>query len=87
MACGTPVIAYEKGGALETVTKNISGVFFEKQTEKSLIDALNKFEKMNFNQENIRLSVVNKFSPLNFENSMLKYVERVFKLKKGEKYA
>ncbi|PIZ28580.1 glycosyltransferase family 4 protein [Candidatus Berkelbacteria bacterium CG_4_10_14_0_8_um_filter_35_9_33_8] len=87
MACGTPVIAYEKWGALETVTKNISGVFFEKQTEKSLIDALNKFEKMNFNQENIRLSVVNKFSPLNFENSMLKYVERVFKLKKGEKYA
>ncbi|QQR54969.1 glycosyltransferase [Candidatus Peregrinibacteria bacterium] len=27
MACGTPVLAYKKGGALETVTENVSGLF------------------------------------------------------------
>jgi glycosyltransferase involved in cell wall biosynthesis len=40
-ACGTPVIAYGKGGALETVQ---DGVFFEAQTPESLIEAIKKFE-------------------------------------------
>jgi len=35
-ACGRPVVAYARGGALETIAKNVSGVFFEEQTEESL---------------------------------------------------
>ncbi len=45
-ACGTPVIALEKGGAVETVIKNKTGVFFCEQTITSLIDAINRFEKL-----------------------------------------
>lgn len=43
-ACGKPVIAYKKGGALESVIENKTGIFFEKQTVESLIQAINKFE-------------------------------------------
>jgi glycosyltransferase involved in cell wall biosynthesis len=50
-ACGTPVIAYGKGGALETVlgasnTTGLppTGVFFDAQTEPSLRAAIETFE-------------------------------------------
>jgi glycosyltransferase involved in cell wall biosynthesis len=49
MACGTPVIAYGKGGATETVIplggdKNPTGLFFEQQTVEGLIEAVRRFE-------------------------------------------
>lgn len=44
MACGRPVIAYDSGGARETVTSEDYGVKFPKQTEQSLIDAVTRFE-------------------------------------------
>lgn len=48
-ACGTPVIAYGKGGALETVQglgkNNPTGVFFESQTTASLQYAVDQLEK------------------------------------------
>jgi glycosyltransferase involved in cell wall biosynthesis len=47
-ACGTPVIAYGKGGALESVLgyprEHATGVFFQEQTTESLLDALDCFE-------------------------------------------
>ena len=43
-ATGTPVIAYADGGVLETVIENKTGVFFNSQTQASLIDAVNFFE-------------------------------------------
>jgi len=47
-ACGTPVIAYGRGGALETVTGLESelptGLFFDSQTKESIIEAVEKFE-------------------------------------------
>lgn len=46
-ACGCPVIAYAKGGALESVTER-TGVFFKEQTIESLVDAIRRFEKMSF---------------------------------------
>lgn len=53
-ASGRPVIAYGKGGALETVVENKTGVFFENQTAEDLLSAIEKFEKMTFNKEEIR---------------------------------
>lgn len=44
-ACGTPVIAFGKGGALESVK---SGVFFEEQTPESLKAAIERFERESF---------------------------------------
>jgi glycosyltransferase involved in cell wall biosynthesis len=42
-ASGIPVIAYGRGGALETVIKNETGLFFYKQTTESLMEAVNLF--------------------------------------------
>ncbi|MEM5450262.1 glycosyltransferase family 4 protein [Paraburkholderia guartelaensis] len=46
-ACGTPVIAFGKGGALETVRDTGSrptGIFFEEQNADAIIDAVESFE-------------------------------------------
>jgi glycosyltransferase involved in cell wall biosynthesis len=46
-ACGTPVIAYGKGGSLETVRGwglSPTGVFFEHQSLESLNRAVDTFE-------------------------------------------
>ncbi len=41
-ACGRPVVAYGRGGALETVSDGISGLFFNEQTVDDLIDAVQR---------------------------------------------
>lgn len=43
-ACGAPVIARGKGGALETVREGRTGVFFEEPTVEALIEAIGRFE-------------------------------------------
>ncbi|MBI4404156.1 MAG: glycosyltransferase [Deltaproteobacteria bacterium] len=45
MACGTPVIAYAKGGVTETVIANTTGLFFNEQSVEALSAALLEFEK------------------------------------------
>lgn len=49
-SCGTPVIAFGKGGSLETVrpfgVDNPTGILFDKQDIDSVIDAVQKFETM-----------------------------------------
>lgn len=49
-ACGTPVIAFGKGGALETVrgqkAEQPTGVFFEEQTVDALCQAVESFEAL-----------------------------------------
>lgn len=50
-ACGTPVITYGKGGALETVngfghSKSPTGLFFEEQTPESIISAVKRYEEV-----------------------------------------
>ncbi len=45
-ACGTPVIAYGKGGATESVLDKKTGVFFPEQTAASCAEAIKEFEKL-----------------------------------------
>lgn len=45
-ACGTPVIAYGKGGATETVVPEKTGLFFREQTTRSLQQAVRRFEAL-----------------------------------------
>jgi glycosyltransferase involved in cell wall biosynthesis len=53
-ACGRPVIAYAKGGALETLVAGKTGVFCNEQTVDSLADAIVRFEGMTFDSAEIR---------------------------------
>ncbi|OGJ42982.1 hypothetical protein A2974_01495 [Candidatus Peregrinibacteria bacterium RIFCSPLOWO2_01_FULL_48_20] len=78
MACGTPVIAYGKGGALETVKENISGLFFDEQTEDSLVKAIQKFEKKKWDEEKISDSV-SEFSSARFRSALRHFLENAWK--------
>lgn len=82
MACGTPVIAYGRGGALETViplrdsfSENPTGVYFDNQTVDSLNNAIDKFENSaeRFKEEACRAQA-KKFSSELFKKKMEKAV-------------
>lgn len=75
-ACGTPVIAYAGGGALEIVKDGKTGIFFNQQTAESLIDAVEKFEKTKFIRSSIARSA-KKFSKENFAKQFLKAIQLV----------
>lgn len=72
-ACGRPTIAYGKGGACETIIDGKTGLLFKEQTVESLIDAINKFEKMTFNSGEIRRHAEN-FSKEKFIERMSKFL-------------
>ena len=87
-ACGTPVIAFGKGGVLETVKgygeneEEPTGVFFDKQEETSLIEAIKIFENNIevFKPENCRENALN-FSLSNFKKNFKQYVDEIIKNK------
>jgi glycosyltransferase involved in cell wall biosynthesis len=76
MASGRPVIAFGKGGALETVIDGITGIFFHQQTPQSLIEAVERFEQMetSFSPERI-VHHARKFDRENFKEKMRKSIE------------
>lgn len=75
-ACGTPVIAYRKGGAVETVVEDKTGVFFDNQTVDDLINAIYRFEKIKFEKDIVRKNAL-KFSKKNFVVEFKNFLEKV----------
>jgi glycosyltransferase involved in cell wall biosynthesis len=84
-ACGRPVIAYGKGGVLETVIPlqsnaesvgSASGIFFSEQTPAHLIQAVELYRKVQgrFNPEKIRDHAA-QFSAQRFRDQMLDYIQ------------
>ena len=76
-ACGKPVIAYGKGGALETVRpwnessskkNNATGVFFYEQNPLAIKGAILQFERIN-----------EKIDPVNCRNNALKFDRNIYK--------
>ncbi|WP_040483527.1 glycosyltransferase [Lyngbya aestuarii] len=82
-ACGTPVIAYGAGGALETVRdlrqypNSGTGLLFSPQTETALIEAVQTFEQLNtqFDPQKMQ-SHVTQFERKRFGQEYLEFVER-----------
>lgn len=54
MASGRPIIAYSAGGALEMVKDGETGILFDEQSVDSLVGALEKFKRSNFDPQKIR---------------------------------
>ena len=81
MASGTPVIAYWKGGALETVVSGKTWIFFSEQTINSLNKAIEEFEKMSFDANEIRDYSKN-FDKKIFKENILKFIEEKLENKK-----
>lgn len=89
-AAGVPVVAFGKGGILETVEgqfptqrplkKSITGIFFEKQNVTSLLEAVDFFEEniSAFNKKAIRQNA-ERFSVERFEMEFKSTVENLYK--------
>ncbi|HTB49122.1 MAG TPA: glycosyltransferase [Verrucomicrobiae bacterium] len=69
MAAGTPVIAYQKGGALDYVIPGKTGLFFDKQMVKSLVNALETALSKSFDYEAIA-EHADQFSTANFQKNL-----------------
>lgn len=84
MAYGIPVIAFKKGGVLETVIENrknpskSTGLFFERQQVASLLSAINLFERMegDFDPQWIRQHA-SKFSEKYFLRNFMELTNRL----------
>jgi glycosyltransferase involved in cell wall biosynthesis len=89
-ACGTPVIAFGRGGSLETIVglqntdaggqrtdKEPTGVFFYEQTTEALKNAIRDFEKNQekFDGQQIREHVI-RFSVERFKREFKEFVDR-----------
>lgn len=81
MAAGKPVIAYRKGGALETVTDGKTGIFFDQPTIESLTTAIRRFISMEdqFKPEFIHQQA-QKFNKQRFQREMVELIYQELKL-------
>ncbi len=74
MACGRPVIAYGKGGALETVIDGVTGKLFYEQSADALIEVLGTFRPGDYDPITIRAHAM-KFDRSVFRERILGEVE------------
>ena len=75
LAAGTPVIAFKKGGSKDYIEEGVTGTFFTQQNEKSLIDAVKRFDTMNFNRTNLK-NIAQRYSLKRFRQEILEFIER-----------
>lgn len=73
---GIPVIAYKKGGARDTVIHGKTGYLFDKQTEKSLADAIVNFQTIRFDKKSIKANS-RKFAKKRFQKEFLDFLEKM----------
>lgn len=81
-ACGTPVIAFGKGGVLETVrpygkTKKNTGIFFKNQRVQDIVNSINFFEenRNKFDSKDCRENSL-MFSNKNFSTNFKNFIEK-----------
>jgi glycosyltransferase involved in cell wall biosynthesis len=67
-ACGTPVIAFGKGGSLETVIEDKTGIFFHEHTTADIQAAVRRFE-----------NIGDRFSPQELEKNSKRFGRERFK--------
>jgi glycosyltransferase involved in cell wall biosynthesis len=68
-ACGTPVVALARGGALETVLPEDTGVLFDEPSAESLADALERVASASFDADRLRRHA-ERFSRARFDEQM-----------------
>lgn len=75
MASGRPIVAFGRGGALETVVEGKTGLFFHEQSVEALVGALTRFEKEvgQFVPAEIRAHAL-KFDTRRFERELRRYL-------------
>jgi glycosyltransferase involved in cell wall biosynthesis len=75
-ACGTPVIAFGRGGAAEIVVHGETGLLFDEQSPEALVEAIDLFEQMPSFQP-LRIAInANRFSVARFRSEFRAVVDR-----------
>ncbi|MFC1548653.1 glycosyltransferase family 4 protein [Candidatus Omnitrophota bacterium] len=75
-ACGKPVIAYARGGALEYVIEGKTGQLFYEQTPEAIMNAVRNFKKTAFDPGFIRDNALKYDTPV-FKKQISDFVEDV----------
>jgi len=74
MAYGKPVVAVNRGGYLETVIENKTGVFFDDLTEESLLEAIKKIDAIKWDSGEIKKHALS-FTKEKFQRNIKNFVE------------
>ena len=77
LATGTPVLAFNQGGAQDYIKDGENGVFFDKQSSSAILKAVEKFEKISFDSEKVSESA-KKFSKEDFKKNFEEEIKRNF---------
>lgn len=83
-ARGCPVIAYNKGGALETVVDGRTGVLFDEQTVAGLIAGIQTLESLQFKKADFEKNA-RRFTDSQFKQGIMKIVHQYFPVQKSKK--
>ena len=86
MASGRPVIAWARGGALESVIPGLSGEFFDEQIAEDLAAAVMRFRPENYHPQKIREYAL-KFDVRPFRENIKKFVENEWRRFQAENHA
>ncbi len=72
-ACGTPVIAFRGGGALETIVDGVTGTFFDDASPQSLAAVLRSFDRSRYDPLRM-LEHAQSFSPQRFADALQRII-------------
>ncbi len=73
-ACGRPVLAFARGGILETTVENETAIWFHEQKADAITSAVKEFESHTFSQKTIRDNAL-RFAKSRFQQEMQTYIE------------
>lgn len=78
LACGTPVIAYGKGGILEIVQNGVQGILYQDSLPESLAEAVRQFLRIEkaFYPGNLQKRAM-QFTVANFQEGIIREVEHL----------
>jgi len=77
-ASGRPVIAYQRGGALETVVEGVTGEFVNPQTAEALAQSVREFKEDEYHPELIRQHAL-EFNREQFKQRIKNFVELAYR--------
>jgi glycosyltransferase involved in cell wall biosynthesis len=78
-ACGTPVLAFNRGGASEIITDPACGTLYERQTADAIIETVHNFDRFEkqFDPDKMKTNA-QRFSAENFHTAFGTFVEREY---------
>ena len=72
--CGCPVIAFAEGGAEEILKDGVNSILIQKQTVGDLMEALDRFERIEWSQLSIRKGTT-RFSRERFKSQIEDFIQ------------